>query len=154
MDRKYTVEKHDGCGGLFQAVDSKGEAIGPLRADESGAHLDGFHWSRRPTRFKRYGFKKMANQENTVYRARPFWGVEARITKVGDSWFCSIKVDGEMVETRSHRTREAAAASVGPYGSQQVETKNILNPEAGVIMIDRASKGGCTDPGTETYHCM
>ena len=35
-----------------------------------------------------------------------------------------------------------------------VETKNILNPSAGPIMIRLSEKGGCTDPGTERYHSM
>lgn len=156
MNRDYRIEKRPGCGGLFVAVDAKtGESIGPLRADESGAALDGHHWAHRPTAFKRYGFKKLADSGPVpVYRARPFWGVEARITRVGASWFISIKVDGEMVATRSYDTREAAAESVGPYGKMEVMTRNILNPEAGEFPIARSEKGGCTDPGTERYHCM
>ena len=35
-----------------------------------------------------------------------------------------------------------------------VETYNMLNPEAGVVMIEAHLKGGCCDPATETYHCM
>lgn len=35
-----------------------------------------------------------------------------------------------------------------------VETRNILNPDAGPIMIRISQRGGCCDPGTETYHSM
>jgi hypothetical protein len=35
-----------------------------------------------------------------------------------------------------------------------VETRNLLNPSAGPIMIRKSELGTCTDPGTETYHCM
>ena len=36
----------------------------------------------------------------------------------------------------------------------EVETRNILNPEAGVIMIRKSLKGTACDPGTERYHTM
>ena len=35
-----------------------------------------------------------------------------------------------------------------------VETRNILNPDAGVIMIRLSQKGSACDPGTERYHSM
>lgn len=35
-----------------------------------------------------------------------------------------------------------------------VETRNILNPAGGPIMIRLSEKGTCTDPGTELYHTM
>jgi hypothetical protein len=40
------------------------------------------------------------------------------------------------------------------WGNEQVMTCNILNPAAGKFPIARSLKGGCCDPGTETYHCM
>ena len=39
-------------------------------------------------------------------------------------------------------------------GDTLVETRNLLNPDAGPIMIRRSQKGGCCDPGTETYWSM
>ena len=35
-----------------------------------------------------------------------------------------------------------------------VETRNLMNPSAGPIMIRASEKGGCTDPGTERYWAM
>ena len=35
-----------------------------------------------------------------------------------------------------------------------VETYNMLNPDAGPVMIKAYLKGTCCDPATETYHCM
>jgi hypothetical protein len=35
-----------------------------------------------------------------------------------------------------------------------VETYNMLNPEAGVVMIEAYLKGGCCDPATNLYHSM
>lgn len=154
MAKFYEVKKFPGCGGLYAAVNSKGETVTELTADRNRALLDGHHWSHAPTAFKKLGFKKLVNTTPTTYRARPFWGVEARITKVGDSWFIRITVDGDEAATRSYPTRDAACKSVYPYGREMLETRNILNPEAGPIMIARSEKGGCTDPGTETYHCM
>jgi hypothetical protein len=40
------------------------------------------------------------------------------------------------------------------WGNEPVMTSNILNPAAGEFPIARKAKGGCCDPGTETYHCM
>lgn len=34
-----------------------------------------------------------------------------------------------------------------------VETRNLLNPDAGPIMIRKSELGGVNDPGTERYHC-
>ena len=40
------------------------------------------------------------------------------------------------------------------WGNEPVMTHNILNPAAGEFPIERKAKGGCCDPGTETYHSM
>ena len=37
------------------------------------------------------------------------------------------------------------------WGNEQVDTSNLLNPSAGVLKISRKHRGGCCDPGTETY---
>ena len=40
------------------------------------------------------------------------------------------------------------------WGSEEVETYNMLNRAAGPLKIARKNYGGCTDPGTETYWSM
>lgn len=40
------------------------------------------------------------------------------------------------------------------WGNEPVPTENLLNPKAGRLMIARKDRGGCTDPGTETYWSM
>lgn len=45
-------------------------------------------------------------------------------------------------------SNEFAAADI------MVETYNMLNPKGGKVMIRKSQLGGCSDPATETYHCM
>jgi len=40
------------------------------------------------------------------------------------------------------------------WGNEPVETSNLLNPKAGKLQISRKNRGGCCDPGTETYWSM
>lgn len=40
------------------------------------------------------------------------------------------------------------------YLDPMVETTNILGTPGNIVMIRKSEKGGCTDPGTERYHCM
>lgn len=162
MAKQYTVKKFDGCGGLYAAVNHKGERVTPLKADESAAWLDGHHWSHAPTTFKRLGFKPAKTGSNIkAWECRPFWGCKAIIIKGPKDWAASVEVRtevGGLETTETHAdtfsTREAAADYVNAFGNDEIETRNILNPEAGPLMIARRNKGGCTDPGTETYHCM
>jgi hypothetical protein len=60
----------------------------------------------------------------------------------------------EMLHEAAYRTLGDALAKVAEVGNMMVTTTNILNPEAGELEIRLAEKGGCTDPGTELYHCM
>jgi len=117
---------------------------------------------------KRLRIKKVAPG---LYTARPYWGHKAVITKIGETWVCVIsdhvapehgtgihEVDGGYtwvdVETRHCSTLTTAIEAINQYGYNEVETRNILNPDFGPIMISLHNKGGCCDPGTERYHSM
>jgi hypothetical protein len=53
------------------------------------------------------------------------------------------------------KTLDAAMSWVANvWGREEVETFNLLNPQAGKVMIARCQKGGCCDPGTERYWTM
>jgi len=84
---------------------------------------------------------------------RPYWGVEVEISKDGKQWTMVMIVDDEIFEIKSV-TRKALLTAIYDTGADEVMTCNILNPDAGEFPIARASKGGCCDPATETYHSM
>ena len=100
---------------------------------------------------KRLYLKK--NAEGNL-KGRPFWGVIVEVAKVGKIWEVDCMVDDELREMPEFHTRREALDAIFKIGWEPVRTHNILNPEAGEFTIDRASKGGCCDPATETYHSM
>ena len=58
--------------------------------------------------------------------------------------------DTEYLRAPAKTLREIARR----LDAHPVETRNLLNPEAGPIKISAADRGGCCDPGTETYWSM
>lgn len=49
---------------------------------------------------------------------------------------------------------ETIGADAYRASEPMVETYNLLDPDKKPILIRLSEKGGCTDPGTEQYHCM
>lgn len=99
------------------------------------------------------------------YEGRPYWGHKANIYHASTgAWNLSITEHVDFpdnsgwswnpVYQHSYRTMNQALIAINEYGKNEVETINILNPEAGKFMISLHQKGGCCDPGTERYHCM
>ena len=64
-----------------------------------------------------------------------------------------VTVDDIQI-TYVHDTLKGVLSLINAHGDDIKTTRNILNPDAGEIEISRRNWGGCTDPGTETYHCM
>ena len=127
--------------------------VGELFTDETRAHLAAHHYSHAPSLQSQLKIKKC----ETGYHGRPFWSVDVLISKTGTGeckWELNAEVDGIDRSPVFYVTLNAALRAVQKIGGEKVTTRNILNPEAGEFEIDRASKGGCCDPGTETYHCM
>lgn len=104
-------------------------------------------------------------QENsaggTSYVGHPFWNCKVTIDHdpKKKNWLCILddantgNDKGPGLWSR-YRTLTDALRAVDTYGGRMVTTTNMLNPAAGEIPINLASKGGCCDPATETYHCM
>ena len=113
--------------------------------------------------FKRYGTKvsRSAMVRPGLYRGA-LWQNEISIERLESGvWQLNI--------TRNERERQAGFEDVElwfrtlketeqylnqVYGKEQLKTRNMMNPEAGEVSIDRSDKGGCCDPGTETYWSM
>jgi hypothetical protein len=155
MARKFTVSRVGGTDG-FAAFDVRGNQVTAEFEHAWQAHLYGGQWSRSPDAFKRLGFKKVDTGSNyRAWQSRPFWGVKATIMKHPQTkWSAIVWVDSDSRHDFTADTREACAGWVNGFGNLEVTTRNILNPDAGEFTISRREKGGCTDPGTETYHCM
>lgn len=54
----------------------------------------------------------------------------------------------------SKRRLELARLELQQANGYQVYTRNMLNPDAGLIPIAAGAFGTACDPGTERYHCM
>lgn len=91
-----------------------------------------------PTTYKQY-FPKHSMYGPGVYETEQ--AAKAQRTKAINAG--KLTADWQVISTEAFRANEP-----------MVETRNILNPEAGPIMIRISEKGGCTDPGTERYHTM
>ena len=106
---------------------------------------------------KQLKIKRIKNEHGTAYIGRPFWEIEVRIQKIGSGecpWRLQVwDEDGERMPTFFTSLTRALEA-VQKIGGEMTTTRNILNPGAGRLPIQRSAKGGCCDPGTETYHSM
>lgn len=103
--------------------------------------------------------KRVNCGSTTMYEGRPFWNVRAHIIRLGNAkWRAVIedKNDDAPAATvfDTFKLRRHALTFIANYGGRMTTTTNILNPKAGEIPIALSLKGGCCDPGTETYHCM
>ncbi len=129
--------------------------------------------------FKRNRIKRV--KADGSYVGVPFRGVGVTITKEqhkhffdeSTQWLMNIGVTGlDFVDAnavaeqftsefavmgnaqfRTQTLRECVAL-LEQLGNIEVYTTNILNPKAGRFPIKLSQKGGCCDPGTETYHQM
>jgi len=83
-------------------------------------------------------------------------GDTVEVTKMQDigyhgRWYVSVNGSYKV----DYKTLDSAMEWVDQvWGNEPVMTHNILNPAAGEFPIERKAKGGCCDPGTETYHSM
>ena len=113
--------------------------------------------------------KQLSDGGTCYYVGRPYWNTEVVIGRLGDKF--DLRIERKFESTFDHDTKtytehgpdvvggtfatlNAALQFVHQYGGIMVTTRNILNPEAGDLEIALRNKGGCTDPGTEKYHCM
>ena len=148
--RKFTVDQLPG--GDWASFDVRGKMTTGPHAEEWMARLYGTHAACAPSLVKQLNLRKI----NGVYTGRPFSGVRVDCLYNGGKyagWRAECTIDGERVTYVAH-TRDAVLKLIAAHGRDIKLTRNILNPEAGDIEIDRASWGGCTDPGTERYHSM
>lgn len=91
------------------------------------------------------------------------WGGKVLIQKLDEYrvWQLTIRrskqdvADGfEDIKLRFRTLKETEQYLNQVYGKEQLKTRNMMNPEAGEVSIDRSDKGSCCDPGTETYWSM
>lgn len=54
-----------------------------------------------------------------------------------------VTAEWKVIDVQTYRDNEP-----------MVDTYNLLDPDKKPIKIRISEKGGCTDPATETYHCM
>lgn len=151
--RKFTIEKRPAG---FVAVDVRGKVISGPHPEEWMASLYGTHAACAPTLFKSLGFRPVKTGSNyKAWQARPFGGVTALITKhpARKEWFAECSVDGTLIRYVAD-TRAKLCELINAHGDDIKLTRNILNPDSRDIEIARRDWGGCTDPGTERYHCM
>lgn len=149
MARKFTVSQT--TTGEWAAFNVRGELVAGPFAEEWRAHLNGAHWSRMPSLFKRL---KLRTRDG-ITTGRPFAGVsvDSLYRQPSGEWRAVCTVDDRRVVYVGN-TRETVLKLIAAHGRDIKMTRNILNPDAGEIEIERAAWGGCCDPGTERYHCM
>lgn len=147
--RKFTVAQTST--GEWAAFDVRGKIISGPHPEQWMASLYGTHAACAPSQVKRLNLRKV----DGVLQGRPFGGVHVKALYRQDSgeWRAMVAVDGKLV-TYIHNTRKGVLDLIEAHGRDIMKTRNILNPEAGEIDIERRDWGGCTDPGTERYHCM
>ena len=156
--KKFSVSRVGGTDG-FGVYDVRGNRVGNREFEHRWeAEFAGVHWACAKPLFSRLGFKPVnTGSNNRAWEARPFYGIHAIIVKHPQTkWIALVTVADNPVDSRAERfkTRTEAAKFVSGFGDGMVMTRNILNRDAGEFPIARRDKGGCTDPGTETYHCM
>ena len=152
MKKHVTVEQTS----IGWVVLDKNVQVGEPHQYEDRARLAAHHYSHAPSLQSQLKIKRINNERGLAYIGRPFWCVNVRIQKTsGDCpWALQVWVDDVERPVVFHASLKNALIAVVRIGREKVTTRNILNPQAGEFEIDRASKGGCCDPGTETYHCM
>lgn len=64
-----------------------------------------------------------------------------------------VKVD-DVTKLYTETLNQAMFWVDNVWGNEPVETYNLLNKQAGPLKIARKNRGGCCDPGTETYWSM
>lgn len=146
--RKFTIEKRaEG----WVAVGARGNVISGPHPEEWMASLYGTHAACAPSQVKRLSLTK---NRAGVLVGTPFPGVAVSVYRQrSGEWRADTVVDGRCI-SYVHDTRKGVLDLVEAHGNDTMKTRNILNPDAGEIDIARRDWGGCTDPGTERYHCM
>ena len=151
--KKFTVlPVETAAGQKFAAYDSRGKQIGTRVFDlEWECNLAAVHWACAPSLSKRLNLRKV----DGVLTGRPFSGVKVHSVhkQTSGEWRAVVKVDGQMVQYVAD-TMKQVLQMIDRLGDDIKTTRNILNPESKEINIERRAWGGCTDPGTETYHSM
>lgn len=147
--RKFTIAQTST--GEWAAFDVRGKIISGPHAEQWMASLYGTHAACAPSQVKRLNLRKV----DGVLQGRPFGGVhvKALFKQHSGEWRSVVEVDGNLINY-IHDTRKGVLDLIEAHGRDIMKTRNILNPEAGEIDIERRDWGGCTDPGTERYHCM
>lgn len=125
--------------------------------NSNDAQMFAHHYRHAPSLLSTLKLKKI-KCSHPAYAGRPFWGVQAGVSKGAGRWEAWARVEDQNDDAEDRhaefKTREEALRWIRAIGGEKVTTRNILNPEAGDIEISRGSKGGCCDPGTERYHSM
>lgn len=149
MARKFTVSQT--TTGQWAAFNVRGELVAGPFDEQWQASLYGTHWATAPSLFKRL---KLSTRDG-ITTGHPFAGVsvDSLYRQTSGEWRAVCTIDGERI-TYVGNTRETVLKLIAAHGRDIKKTRNILNPDAGEIEITRAEWGGCTDPGTERYHCM
>jgi len=153
MKKHVTVEKTS----IGWVVLDKGVQVGEPHEYEDRAQLHAHHYRFAPSLQSRLKIKRIKNERGLAYIGRPFWCVNVRIQKSGSGecpWALQVWVDDVERSVVFYTSLNAALKAVAKIGREKTTTRNILNPGAGEIEIERSEKGGCCDPGTETYHSM
>ena len=147
--KKFTVQR---LATGFAVFDVRGGQVGVrVFAEEWEARLAGVHWACAPSLVKQLNLKKV----DGILSGRPFGGVQVGgfCKQPTGRWAAIVTVDGDR-RTYVGRTQKEVCLQIKAHGDDIMKTRNILNRDAGEIDIARSEWGGCTDPGTETYHCM
>lgn len=163
--KKATVEfNHPDAIGSFVVLNARGKIVSTftpsaiLTAEraENDAQMAAHYYRMSTSAFSRLKFRKIENTGYSSYSGRVCYGVQGALEKTDGAypWAAMAIVDDGEPEYNTFKTREAAAKWLLAFGNLQVMTRNILNPDAGEFPISRSEKGGCCDPGTETYHSM
>ena len=156
--RKFSVTKQaEG----WVALDCRGKIISGPHDEEWMAHLYGTHAANAPSLEKRLNLRRIkadnAGGYSTYFKGRPFAGVQVTVSRhddARDGWYAFGEKDGESFRLDGYATKAAILKEINAWGDDVMQTRNILNPDAGPIDIARRAWGGCTDPGTELYHSM
>jgi hypothetical protein len=121
---------------------------------QAGLALDRMRFA--PSLQKQLKIRRIKNERGTAYIGRPFWSIEVRIQRVGGEcpWQLQVWDEHGARPMVWYTSLTRALEAVQKIGREKTTTRNILNPGAGEIEIERSAKGGCCDPGTETYHSM
>jgi hypothetical protein len=139
------------------SISTGNQVAGTFFRDEWQAELVLHHMRNAPSLQKQLKIHRIKNERGTAYIGRPFWSIEVRIQKVDSSecpWRLQVWDENGKRSPTFFTSLQRALEAVQKIGREKTTTRNILNPGAGEIEIERSAKGGCCDPGTETYHSM